>query len=368
MLWFAKGLGRGGTERILASSIRYMDRARFDVEVAYVLPWKDAMVQEIEARGITVHCLEGARGNVNWPLRLRSLVYERQYSIVHTHMPYPAAVARMVLHRSGPALIHTEHNVWDRFRLWTREANSLTMSRNAAVIAVSRAVADSMTKPHLAPWLGRPAVEVIYHGIDVDGVRAGEEIRVAARRVLGLAPTNFVIGTVGNLTPKKDHRTLLEAAVVLMRRHDNVRIVIMGDGPLRQDLEAAAQALGIADRVTFTGSRPDVPELLAALDAFVLSSQFEGFPIALVEAMATGLPCVATSVGGTPELMTDHNNGILVKPGDAAVLAGGLDELIMNPELRQAISRQAASDALKYGLRDAVERLQCIYSEVLAGR
>lgn len=369
VLWFTKGLGRGGTEQILMSSIRHLNRERFDLEVAYLLPWKDALVADVEATGVTVHCLDGAGSrNVSWPLRLRSLVRRRGYSIVHTHMPYPASVARVALGRSGPALVHTEHNVWDRFRPMTREANALTLSMNKAVIAVSGAVADSITRPRLGPWMTPPIVEVIYHGIEADRVRRGADSRRSARAQLGFAPEDFVLGTVGNLTPKKDHRTMFEAVARLAPRYEHLRLVVIGDGPLRRELESTAESLGVSDRVRFTGSRPDVPDLLPGLDAFVLSSRFEGFPIALVEAMATGLACVATTVGGTPELVTDGENGLLVRAGAPALLAQAISKLLEDPELRSSLGDHAARETLKYGMDRAVERLQCLYAEVLTTR
>jgi glycosyltransferase involved in cell wall biosynthesis len=370
VLWFAKGLGRGGTERILASSVPLLDRDRFEVEVAYLLPWKDALVPEFEGLGIAVHCLDAtARGRLTWPLRLRTLVQERGYAIVHTHMPYPAAVARVILsRRSDLSLVHTEHNVWDRFRPLTREANALTLSRNAAVVAVSGAVARSITRSRFRPWTPAPSVEVIYHGIDPEKVRAGKASRVTARAKLGIAENVFVVGTVGNLTAKKDHRTLLEALAFLVPRHSAIHMVIIGDGPLRRDLESLAASLGVADRVTFAGSRADVSELLPALDIFVLSSLYEGFPIALVEAMVAGLACVATEVGGTPELVADRRNGLLVPPASAAALAEVLSELAEDNDLRSALGRQAAHDASKYSMDRAVERLQEIYSEMVAAK
>ncbi|MDQ6878894.1 MAG: glycosyltransferase [Candidatus Dormibacteraeota bacterium] len=369
VLWFTKGLGRGGTERILASSVRHLDRESFDVEVGYLLPWKDALVQEIEAAGIRVHCLGGAgSGNVSWPLRFRTLVQQGGYEIVHTHMPYPAAVARMVLGRSGPALVHTEHNVWDRFRPLTREANALTLSRNAAVIAVSDAVAQSMEKPAYWPGVAWPRIDVIHHGIDLEGVRSGKESREAARAILGLGPDDFAVGTVGNLTPKKDHRTLLEAVALLVPRYERLRLVVIGDGPLKDEVHGVAGDLGITDRVVFTGSRSDVPDLLPGLDVFALSSRFEGFPISLVEAMASSLACVATCVGGTPELIRDGENGLLVPPSHPEAIVGALTQLIADPLLRQALGQQAATDSLGYSLFQAVERLQVIYSQVLAAR
>jgi glycosyltransferase involved in cell wall biosynthesis len=250
----------------------------------------------------------------------------------------------------------------------TREANALTLSRNASVIAVSKAVAESMARPVFLPWVEWPSIQVIYHGIDADHVCRGGESHQTAREALGLERSDFAIGTVGNLTAKKDHRTMLEAVALLAPNHEHLRVVIVGDGPLRSELQSLAGSLGISGRVIFTGSRSDVAMLLPGLDVFALSSLYEGFPIALVEAMASGLACVATRVGGTPELIRHRQNGFLIPPRDPVLLAAAISELISEPELRQSLGRQAAEDSLRYSLPQAVEALQRIYSEVSATR
>ena len=128
-----KGLGRGGTERLIVGAARLADPARVELEVAYLLPWKDAFVPDLEALGTPVHCLDGPRAaSLGWVRRLRRLVRERDIDLVHTHMPLPAAFARVALPRRQPAFIHTEHNMWGRYRPPTRWANAATYRRNAA--------------------------------------------------------------------------------------------------------------------------------------------------------------------------------------------------------------------------------------------
>jgi glycosyltransferase involved in cell wall biosynthesis len=210
VLWLAKGLGLGGAERLLTLTAARIDPTRFQVEVAYVLPWKDAFVAELEEAGVRTHCL-GDDGGVRarWVARLRRLLRERRYDVVHTHSPVPAAAARLLTRRPTP-VIHTEHNVWDRYRRPTYVANALTYGRNDAVIAVSDGVAESIRKPWWAPRR-YPPVETLLHGVEPDSAPRGPEARAAARRELGIAEDTPVIGNVANLTPKKDHAGLIEA-------------------------------------------------------------------------------------------------------------------------------------------------------------
>jgi glycosyltransferase involved in cell wall biosynthesis len=353
VLMLAKGLGRGGTERLLCGTVRLLDPAAYRVEVAYLLPWKDALVPEVEAAGVPVQCLDAPHAtSLAWLGRLRRLVRQRDIALVHTHMPAPAVAARLALPGRTPAFVHTEHNLWDRYRPATRWANRLTYGRNSAVIAVSRSVGDA-----------RPAPEVVVHGVDAPAGPPGEP--AAARALLGLDGDGPVVGTVGNFTAKKDHATLVRAVA---RMGGDVRLVLVGLGPLEDDLRALAAREGLEERVTFAGSRGDVAALLPALDVFALSSRYEGLPIALLEAMAAGRACVATAVGGVPEVVSDGMDGVLVAPGDPDALARALTAVVDDPARRAELGRRAAARAEDFRLDAAVARIEAIYERVLARR
>jgi glycosyltransferase involved in cell wall biosynthesis len=366
VLWLTKGLGRGGTERLLVGAARLIDRSAWDVEVAYVLPWKDAFVAALEAEGVRVHCLgTGRTGSLAWVGALRRLVRDGRFDIVHTHMPYPALVARLALGRGGPVIVHTEHNMWSRYRRPTCWSNALTYHRNAHVIAVSEGVAESVRPPgFLRP---QPVVEVVHHGVEPSSIRRGPAARADGRARLGLAPDDLVVGTVGNLTAKKDHATLLRAVAELRPTHPNLHAVVIGSGPLEAQTRALADELGLAGAVVFTGSRDDVFDLLPALDVFVLSSRFEGLSIALLEAMASGVPIAATSVGGIPEAVTDGQEGLLVEPGRPDLLALVLARLLDDAAARERMGEAAVSRASGFELGAAVRRTESIYDDVLAG-
>jgi glycosyltransferase involved in cell wall biosynthesis len=144
-----------------------------------------------------------------------------------------------------------------------------------------------------------------------------------------------------------------------------VRAVIVGTGPLEEELRASAESLGITALVTFTGMRTDVDELLPAFDVFVLSSRFEGLPIALLEAMGAGLPSVVTAVGGIPEVVDDGIEGILVPAGDLGAFTSALEKLLGDPELRRAMGRAAEVRASRLDLANAVHLTEQIYDRVL---
>jgi glycosyltransferase involved in cell wall biosynthesis len=365
ILWLSKGLGRGGAEQLLVSAAERIDRSRFQLEVAYVLPWKDALAPDLERLGVSTHCLGGSRAaDVRWIPRLRSLVRQGRFDLVHTHMPLVALAARTVSRR-GVRIVHTEHNTWEHYRFATRWGNRLTYSRNVAVIAVSHAVATSIRRvPTVRTW---PTVHVIHHGAELPASRPLEpEARIRARRELGLRQEALVVGSVGNFTPKKGHRTLLEATARARESHGELHLVLVGSGPLEHDLRETARSLGLVDRVLFVGSRDDAAQLLPAFDVFALSSRNEGLPIALLEAMAAGVPSVATSVGGVPEVITGGREGLLVPYGDATALADALITMLGDPDFRSTASAYAARTSRRFDIKQAVHEIEAVYLEALA--
>jgi glycosyltransferase involved in cell wall biosynthesis len=174
---------------------------------------------------------------------------------------------------------------------------------------------------------------VIYNGID-PGERTTPQQRRAARAALGLADDAMVVGTVGRLDPVKNLPLLLQAQATLALRNPDVRTVIIGDGPERAALAAKAIELGVKHLVTFAGYRSDVRSLLPACDMYVNCSTYEGVSLTILEAMATGLPVIATTVGGNPEVVIDHETGLLVTPR-ARAIADAISGLSVDPERRR---------------------------------
>ncbi len=354
VLWLTKGLGRGGAEMLLVALARAMDRSRLEIEVAYRLPAKTALVTTLEEAGVRVHSLSA---DGHWIGGLRRLLAEGDYDIVHTHAPLVGAAARLLAPR-GTVVLHTEHNTWGRYHPLTRWANAATIGRNERVWAVSDEVARSIRVP--LSWSSTP-VEVMLHGVDLETTRHGEAARVAARARLGLGEGEFVFGTVGNLAPKKDQGSMLRAFARVQRALPQSRLVVIGTGPRERDLRGLADELGVGQAVSFLGMRDDVPDLLPGFDTFVLSSLHEGLSIALVEALAAGLPIVATRVGGIPELITHGEYGLLVPPHDPESLAAAMIGLARNDQARERLSAAGPVRAADFGIQSAADRLTAHY-------
>jgi glycosyltransferase involved in cell wall biosynthesis len=364
VLLLIKGLGRGGAEQLLVSAAPYLDHSRFEYEVAYLLPWKDALVGELQQAGLRVHCLEGARG-ASWISRLRSMVRKGGFHLVHVHSPYAAIGARLGLpRRGGPRLVYTEHNVWDRYHPATYWANLLTFHRNDHVLTVSEHVRESIRYPKFLRPLRMPPMETRYYGIDrasvarwgtPDGVREELEIPKGAP----------VVGTVANFKVGKGHMQLLEAAARVRSAVGEVRFVLVGQGILEPEVRSRAAELGLDGTVVFTGYREDATRIMGTFDVLAIPSQYDGLSIALLEAMILGKPAVLTRAGGNPEVVEDGKEGLVVPTADSAALADGIVALLRDPVLRKRMGESARRRAEDFDIRAAVWRSEELYEELL---
>jgi glycosyltransferase involved in cell wall biosynthesis len=361
VLVLVKGLGRGGAEQLLATAAPHLNRDRFDYRVAYLLPWKDALVKELADAGVPAVCLDGARGP-GWVARLRELMRAERIDLVHTHSPYAAIGARLVL-PGGVRLVHTEHNVWPRYRVPTRWGNAATYRRNDHVFAVSDEVRRSIRYPRGLGWRRMPAVETLYHGIDrgaLDGWRSD-----GVRDELGIPADAPVVGTVANFKAHKGHEYLLQAARAVRSRLPEARFVLVGVGPLEPQVRRRAAELGLDGAVVFTGFREDVPRLLRSFDVFALPSIHEGLPISLLEAMALGTPAVVTDAGGIREVVRDDREAVVVPTHDSTALAAGLVSLLTDPVRSERLTRAAAERVESFDIRSAVRRMETVYEELV---
>jgi glycosyltransferase involved in cell wall biosynthesis len=364
VLLLIKGLGRGGAEQLLVSSAPYLDRESYHYEVAYLLAWKDALGGALEARGLPVHCLRGGRG-LGWAGRLRGLVRRRGIDLIHCHSPLPAVGARSAL---GRRVLHvyTEHNVWSRYHRATYWANAATLPRSQHVFAVSDHVRDSIRYPRPLRFRPMPPVETLYHGLDPAAMERWHAAPDGVRAELGIPADAPMAVTVANFKAHKGHEFLLEAARRVRRQVPEVRFVLVGTGQLEESVRRRAADLDLDGTLVFAGFREDAPRVAAAGDVFVLPSLHEGLSIALVEAMALGLPSVVTAVGGQPEVIEDGVQGLLVPPRDAAALARGVAALLVDSPRRERMGQAARLRAAEFDIRKSVRRTEAVYGELLA--
>lgn len=338
LMLLAIGLGVGGTETHILELASRIDRSRYDVTVC-TFKSGGCLAEELQTRGYRVVSLNGkGKLDVRVLFRLWKLLRKERPDVIQAFLFWANVAARLLGRALGTfPVISSYHDEVVSEGWLIRTIDRLTLQWSHSIVCCSEAVRRSVS----SRIGGKPAqYTIIPFGLDMRQFMTGN---VTARRELGLKEGGLVIGTVCRLVePKKGLRFLLEAVVQLEKEVDgpSCQVLIVGDGPAEEHLRVMAQQLGIASRVIFAGVRRDIPQLLPLLDAFVLPSLYEGFGIAILEAMAAGRPVVATTVGGIPEFVTHGETGILVKPGDATALARAIQTILANPE-----------DACQMGLR-----------------
>jgi glycosyltransferase involved in cell wall biosynthesis len=295
-----------------------------------------------------------------------------QPQIVHTHKYKDTILAVPAARLCGvPVVIRTVHGLSEPFRgvqavrmkVYELLERVVHGSMVDAIIGVSSQIEQKYRKIG-----GRPKATCIRNGIELEG-RATSIQREAKRQELGLAEDTCAIGAVGRLTPVKGLCYLLQAARLLLDRRVKVHVLLIGDGPLRGDLERLATKLGIRESIAFLGHREDTDELMQALDVFALPSLSEGIPMALLEAMAASRAVVASRVGGIPEVVEDRVSGFLVEVAQPIDLAEKCHHLIVNPE----VARQAGYAARKrvekeFSAASMAERVIGLYKNSVACR
>jgi glycosyltransferase involved in cell wall biosynthesis len=346
-------LEAGGMERLLVDVARHADRKRFALEFV-AIERGGRIAAEIESLGWPVTVL-GVRSGVR-PLlvgRLMELFRSMRADVVHTHNTKPLLYAAPAARLGGiRGVVHSRHG--QRHGATPRQ-NLLFrgVSRCAdRVVCVSHEVAACCQREGVRP----EALRVIWNGIDLE--------RFKAARRMPNGPAVYV----GRLTPEKDVATLLRAAARVVEEISEFRLVIAGAGACEVELKALARELNLRGSVEFLGDVCDVPRLLSGASMLVLASRTEGLPLSVLEAMASGLPVVATRVGGTPEAVLDGETGILVESGDDTTLAAAILRVWRDAALGERLGlagRRRAAEC--FGVRDMVARYEALYEDVLRG-
>lgn len=308
-------LSPGGTERLVIEICRQLaDRVE---SVVCCLDERGEWAAELESLGIPVLALERTPGfQPSLALQIARLIREHDIDVVHCHhySPYVYGVLAAVL--AHVKVVFTEHG-----RLTDGEPSRKRQLINPILSVLPGriyAVSGDLKQHMVAEGFPAGCIQVVYNGID-PGRRPTALDRAAARDALGLPHDAFVIGTAGRLDPVKRLDVLLQVHTRVVLKLPGTRTVIIGDGPERARLESLAEGLGIAGSVTFAGYRADVRALMSAFDVYLNSSAYEGVSLTILEAMAAGLPVVATPVGGNPEVVVEKETGYLVAGGPHAI-------------------------------------------------
>lgn len=368
VLLITHDLNIGGLQRVAVDIALNLDRARYEVAVC-ALREGGPFEKDLEEAGIPVHKVPGTPGRVDYCSfwKIRAVIARVKPDVVHTHNTQPFIEGTLAAMLAGrPVVVHTDHGRQfpDKRRyMWLEWLASKAAS---AIVSVSDDNKASLVRyEHIA----EEAIQVIPNGIDDKKYRAGIDHDLK-RAGLGVERDAWpVVGWCGRLSPEKGLPVLIRAVPELVRRYPRLRLLLMGDGPVRHALETLAESEGVASHVRFLGARSDVPEVLQVLDLFVLPSLREGLPLVLLEAMAAGVPIVATDVGGNRQAVQEGANGVLVPPDDPESIAQAVSRLLDDESLRQAFSHEARRRfADQFTVGRMVERYEDVYRRCLARR
>lgn len=349
-------LNRGGAEVMLAAMAPRFREWGVTCDVIALMQGPSPLDQTLRDEGVHLR-YTGVR-SLHSPrqiLVLAKLLCE--YDIVHVHL-FPAQLWTVLAARRLPdriPLVTTEHNTWNgRRRWWLHPVDSWMYQHYDRIACISEAVSE-----HLVRWCPEVAgkITVISNGIPLD------RFETASPAALEQIPSHVVrLVFVGRCDAQKDHETLLRALATVPDAH----LVLVGDGPLRRRLEQLAQSMGVRARVSFLGWRDDVPAILKASDIYVHSAHSEGFGVAACEAMAAGLPVVASDVPGLAQVV--QGAGILFPPGDDRALAQCLNALIRSSEQRRDAAKAGVSRARQFSIESTVLAYIRMYDSVLGAK
>ncbi len=359
-LGHAGGVVHGATRYFLTVLPR-IDPRRIDLTVCF-LQGDHPAAETLHAAGVRPIFLNRAKWDARALGDLKLLMRERRIAVVHAagmkgillgRMAARAVRAASIIHLHdmnppGPVIGYLQR----RLAPWTTRA-----------LVVSQAVGRFAIETFAIP---PERVRVLYNGIVVeDFARANDPgIRQRVRRELGIAADEPVVGIIGRILPVKNHPGLLRAMTQVRQRLPGARLLIVGDGPDRAACERLTDELGLRDAVSFAGQRDDVPAMLAAMDVVAMPSHHEGYPYAVLEALAAGRPVVATAVGGLPEMIDSGRNGLLVPAGDTDALADALAKALTPGTLRDRLTAEARASGQQHHVDRHVRELEEVYLRV----
>ena len=361
----------GGAEQQVALLAERLLRRGWQVQVVSMLataPGARPLTAALDAAGIPVVSLGMRRGfgDPRALVRLGRVLGRFRPDVLHAHMVHANLLARAsrLLVRT-PVVVSTLHNQ-NEGGAWRYRAYRLTHRLSSVTTAVSPEAATEATRRGGAPAGG---IRAVPNGVATERFRSDPAVRARVRAALGVGDALLWLGAC-RLVPEKGFDGLIAAFETVAARSPATRLIVAGAGPLEASLREQAARTGLGDRLTFLGFRPDLPELMQAADAFVLSSHWEGLPMVLLEAAASSLPIVATEVAGSRTAVVDGVNGVVVPPGmPDAIAAAMLRVMELPPDARRAMAEASRAHAEQsFDVERVVDTWEQIYREALPAR
>ena len=362
ILHIIKSLGRGGAEMLLPETLKLHDRDKFDFHYIYFLPWKNQMVEDIEEAGGKVSCYPSSN-NIKMFTRTSAVInYCQKNSIIliHCHLPWSGFLGRMIHHKTHIPVIYTEHNIQERYHKATKWINKATFNSQSMSLGVSKDVTRSI-KQHISPKI---PVKTVLNGVNTEHFKKNLQQGIKIRKEFNIPEGSLVIGNIAVFRQQKSIPDWLRAFYVIKENHSNVYGVLVGAGPEEAEIKKLAEELNLSDRLYFAGLQTNTVDFFSAMDIFMMSSAFEGLPIALLEAMSMECAIVSTKAGGVVEVVRADKDGFLCEVGNINCLAEKVSELIEDDKLRRKMQISARKRVVEsFSLKRMVDELETIYAD-----
>lgn len=352
-----------GAEAVVRDIVNRIDRERFDVWLGLLFSGGE-LLKEVDLPSDRITCFN-FKGYKDFHVycHLYTFIRQHRFDIIHTHLFPSNTVGRMVAFLAGvPVIFSTEHNEYRWKNCMHIMVDWLLSHVTNAIVTVSEGV--SRFAAHQA-FIRPEKFRVIYNGVNTSNFAPKPEaFRNKIREELGISSSAYVIGTVGSMTEQKGHCYLVEAAKRVVQSNPNAVFLLIGDGPLRKNIETQINEYGLNDQVKLLGIRRDVQEILAAMDLFVFPSLYEGLGIAVLEAQAMALPVVVTSLPAVMEIVSDGENGKVVRPKDSVNLADAIISLIQSPDRAFAMGKKGREKILnQFSLDSQIKKIESLYMD-----
>lgn len=358
----ARNLLVAGAENMVSQLVSNINQDEYDVTLIITTnKYNNFLEERVEKSGVKIIYLgkKYSKGfdfsKITAFFKMWTVLRKIRPQLIHTHLSATIYTFPYVLFHKV-ILLHTVHNLPEKEipKITQFLLSILIKLKKAIPIAISDIIAKRISAHYK---IGKENVPVIYNPVDL------REFGIQQNK--NKLDGNITITTVGRLTYQKNHKMLIEAFHLAKKKIKSMRLLIVGEGELRDELEKQVESKKLNNSIYFLGERNDIPEILNNTDIFVLSSDFEGLPLSLLEAMASGLPIIATRVGGVPDIITHSRNGLLVEKNDVEGLAEAIVNLTNNKSLRVKIGMNNIEDSKKYDVETMVNKYEELYRKLL---
>ncbi len=385
VLHLIKSLGRGGAEKLIPETALVHDQNKFEFHCLYFYHQDQNILDELKAAGIQTHLIPAKNLELFFKIKkVKHFVLEQGFDIIHAHLPWAGILARFVGKELAIPIVYTEHNTWERYNKISYLGNRFSFKHQDVAIAVSNEVALSMRLNSIwDPYRrgGRLKVIVVQNGVNTEVFRRksveNERIEigrlgsgilggVSLRERLGIPENACVIGKVAVFRSQKRLWLWVELAMRILKTCPETHFLLVGDGEWSERILSQVKKSGLEKNFHWVGVQKNVVPYLSLMDIYLSTSEFEGLPIAMLEAMSCEVPIVSTRAGGIGEVIQHGKQGFLTEIEEWEELEGYCIQLLQNPELRKTMA-QAARDRVieKFSMKRMVSELERIYMEVI---